>query len=74
MPLESTQYQVESDYIYGADAIARELNLCRRQVYHLHEKGGFPIGKMTNGRLFTSRRTVRAYLDKLLEEAVLGHA
>ena len=74
MPLDNTNNQAEVDYIYGANAIARELNLDPRQVYHLNEKGGFPIAKMPNGRLFISRTKARQYMDMLLDEAVVGHA
>lgn len=74
MPLEKTNNQAEADYIYGAEAIARELNLDPRQVYYLNEKGGFPIAKMPNGRLFISRIKAREYMDMLLEEAVVGNA
>ncbi|MDF1770120.1 hypothetical protein [Maricaulis sp.] len=73
MPLDKTNNKAEVDYIYGAKAIARELNLEPRQVYHLHDKGGFPIAKMSNGKLFISREKARAYMDKLLEEAVVTH-
>jgi hypothetical protein len=74
MTLGNISNQAEADYIYGANAIARELNLETRQVYHLFQKGGFPIAKMANGKLFMSRSKAKMYMDKLLDEAVVGHA
>ena len=73
MHLETINNQVDAEYIYGAEAIARELNLDKRQVHYMREKGGFPIGKMPNGKLFISRSKAHAFMAKLLDEGVVTH-
>jgi hypothetical protein len=50
------------DIIWGAPAIAREINRDKRSTYYLLEKGYLPARK--NGRLWSaSRRKLRAHLS-----------
>lgn len=47
-----------ADLLYGADAIAAHLELTKRQVLHLHEKGELPTFKA--GRTVCARRSTLA--------------
>ena len=47
-----------ADLLYGADAIASHLELTKRQVLHLHEKGEIPTFK--TGRTVCARRSTLA--------------
>ncbi len=50
--------------IWGADDIARVLDLKPRQVRYMAERGRLPIGKVGN-RLFAQRERLLEHLEKL---------
>lgn len=47
-----------ADLLHGAGAIAEHLNMTRKQVYHLHERGELPTFNM--GRTVCARRSTLA--------------
>lgn len=53
------------DLVWGADAIGRELNLTKRQVFYILETGKLPAKKV--GRQWvTSRQALRQHFADLL--------
>lgn len=59
-----------SDLLTGVDAIARHLNMSRRQVYHLHETGELPTFKL--GAKVCARRSTLAKHFAAQEAAARG--
>ncbi|RWM04574.1 MAG: DNA-binding protein [Mesorhizobium sp.] len=56
----------ELDLIWGADAIARALNLNTKQAFYALESGKLPARKVGK-RWVTSRQALRQYFSGLLE-------
>jgi hypothetical protein len=56
---------LEGDLIWGADAIAKELNLSARQAYHQLESGRLPARKQS-GRWVASRTGFRRYFASVI--------
>jgi hypothetical protein len=56
----------ENDFVWGAKAIADEINRTVRQTYYLIEKKGLPVHRIESGgtkaMLVASRRRLRAWL------------
>lgn len=61
----SAAWRSDSDYLWGAKAIAEYLGLTERQVRYAEERGELPIGRSC-GRLFASRRILDGYLKGIL--------
>jgi hypothetical protein len=66
----------ESDYIWGAEAIAEFLqrdcgmtDVTTKAVYHLADRNKLPIAKW-NGKLFVSRSVILAQFRTALDQAV----
>jgi hypothetical protein len=56
----------ENDFVWGAKAIADEINRTVRQTYYLIEKKGLPVQRIESGgtkaMLVASRRRLREWL------------
>jgi hypothetical protein len=56
----------ENDFVWGAKAIADEINRTVRQTYYLIEKKGLPVHRLESGgtkaMLVASRRRLRGWL------------
>jgi hypothetical protein len=53
------------ELLWGVDAIAKELNLSRRQAYHQLESGRLPARKQS-GKWVASRRGLRRFFASVL--------
>ena len=63
-----TQDADKADLLYGVPAIARQLSLGDRQVYHLIDKGSLPAFKI-GGRICARRSTLTQWLADLEAQA-----
>jgi hypothetical protein len=54
------------DLLWGVDAIAKELNLTRRQAYHQLESGRLPARKQS-GKWCASRQGLRRFFADLTD-------
>jgi hypothetical protein len=66
-PVERQRLAVlENDFVWGAKAIADEINRTVRQTYYLIEKKGLPVHRIESGgtkaMLVASRRRLREWL------------
>lgn len=52
----------QTDYLWGADAIANYLGLTERQVRYREEQNLMPIGRLGNGSLYASKTALDAFL------------
>jgi hypothetical protein len=59
-----TEKSIGDDLIWGAKAIAAELNQSERQTFHLLERGLLPAGKVGE-KWVGSRKTLRAHMLKI---------
>lgn len=50
------------EIIWGAENIARELGLSKRQVYYMASRGDLPIGKVC-GKLYVLKRCLFEHLQ-----------
>lgn len=60
----SSAWRSDSDYLWGAKAIAEHLGLSERQVRYAEERGELPIGRSC-GKLFASKRLLDGHLEEL---------
>jgi hypothetical protein len=59
-----TEKPIGDDLIWGAEAIAAEINRTPRQTFHMLENGLLPAGKVGE-KWVGSRTTIRAALLKI---------
>jgi hypothetical protein len=59
-----TEKSIGEDLIWGAKAIAAELNQSERQTFHLLERGLLPAGKVGE-KWVGSRKALRAHMLKI---------
>lgn len=63
----SSTWRSDSDYLWGAKAIAEYLGLTERQVRYAEERGELPIGR-SGGKLFTKKQILDDHLMGLATE------
>ena len=62
---------LSDDLIWGADAIAKEVGLSRRQAYYMLDRGLLPAGQQGE-KWVASRAALKAHFDQLMSGAKMN--
>lgn len=65
-----TPDRLADDMLEGADAIAAFMGWKIRRVYHLHDKGGWPIFTDGSGKISARKSSLHAFVERLENAAI----